>query len=84
MIGCREESELYCSFSNFECFKGMSIAGLNSDEYLMLRILRTMVNNRLIKEFGKLEAKKNKQIYVRMNRIVDYHVPWRQKPTIIS
>ena len=46
----------------------MSIAGLNSDEYLMLRILRTIVNDKLIKEFGKLQAQKNKQIYVRMNR----------------
>ena len=46
----------------------MSIAGLNSEEYLMLRILRTIVNDKLIKEFGKLQAQKNKQIYVRMNR----------------
>ena len=47
---------------------GMSIAGFNSDEYLMLRILRTIVNDKLIKEFEKLQAQKNKQIYVRMNR----------------
>ena len=46
----------------------MSIAGLNSDQYLMLRILRTIVNDKLIEEFGKLQAQKNKQIYVRMNR----------------
>ena len=56
----------------------MSIAGLNSDEYLMLRILRKMINDKLIKEFVKLEAQKNKQIYVRMNRIVDSHA-WKQK-----